>query len=53
MENHWLSLIIVVLASVIFLLLLIIKNNKDKQNLDKKLPGDYPDPKEVKSEFDK
>lgn len=52
MENHWLSLTVVVLVSVIFLVLLLKKNNKDKKNLDKKLPGDYPDPKEVKSEFD-
>lgn len=52
MENHWLSLTVVVLVSVIFLVLLLKKNNKDKKNLYKKLPGDYPDPKEVKSEFD-
>ena len=53
METQWLALFLVVLASVIFLGLLLIKNNKDKKNLNRKLPGDYPDPKEVKSEFDK
>jgi hypothetical protein len=53
METQWLALVIVVLASVIFITLLVIKNNKDKKNLDKKLPDDYPDPEDVKSEFDK
>jgi len=53
METQWLALLLVVLASVIFLAMLLLKNNKDKKNLNKKLPGDYPDPKEVKSEFDK
>ena len=30
----------------------MIRNHRDKKDLFKKLPGDYPDPKEVKSEFD-
>jgi hypothetical protein len=53
MEIQWLALILVALVSVIFLTLLLIKNNKDKKNLNRKMPGDYPDPKEVKSEFDR
>ena len=31
---------------------MIIKNHKDRKGLFKKLPGDYPDPKNVDSEFD-
>jgi hypothetical protein len=30
----------------------MIRNHKDRKSLFKKLPGDYPDPKEVESEFD-
>jgi hypothetical protein len=52
MEHNWIGLALVVIASVIFFILLLKKNNRDKKNLNKKLPGDYPDPKDVKSEFD-
>jgi hypothetical protein len=53
MERSWLVLILVVLGSLTFLFLLLKKNHKDKKGLFKKMPGDYPDPKFVKSEFDK
>ena len=53
MEKNFIVLILVVLVSLAFLILLIRKNHKDKKSLFKKLPGDYPDPKYVKSEFDK
>jgi len=53
MKNNWLALILVVLASIVFIILLIKKNQKDKKGLFKKIPGDYPDPIFVKSEFDK
>ena len=52
MENTWIILILIVLASVTFLVFLIIRNRKDRKGLFKKLPGDYPDPADVKSEFD-
>jgi hypothetical protein len=52
MEKNWIMLILIVLAFVVFLVFLIIKNQKDRKNLFKKLPGDYPDPANVKSEFD-
>jgi FtsZ-interacting cell division protein ZipA len=52
MEKHFIILILVVLAFIALIILLIKKNHKDRKSLFKKLPGDYPDPKEVKSEFD-
>jgi hypothetical protein len=52
MENNWIILILIVLAFVSFLIFLIIRNQKDRKGLFKKLPGDYPDPADVKSEFD-
>ena len=52
MENNWIILILIVLAFVAFLVFLIIRNQKDRKGLFKKLPGDYPDPPDVKSEFD-
>ncbi len=45
-------MILLVLATIAFIVFLIKKNQKDKKDVLKKLPGDYPDPKEVKSEFD-
>jgi hypothetical protein len=52
MEKNWIILILIVLAFVAFLVFLIIKNQKDRKTLFKRLPGDYPDPADVKSEFD-
>jgi len=45
-------MILIVLSFVAFLVFLIFKNQKDRKTLFKKLPGDYPDPADVKSEFD-
>jgi hypothetical protein len=52
MEKHWFILLIFFLAIIILVILLIIRNRKDRKGLFKKLPGDAPDPKTVKSEFD-
>ena len=53
MEKNLVIIIIFVLASIALVILLIKKNHKDKKDLFKKMPGDYPDPKIVESEFDK
>jgi hypothetical protein len=53
MENNWFILILIVLASAALIIFLIIKNHKDRKGLFKKMPGDYPDPKKVESEFDR
>ena len=53
MVKNWFILIIFVLAFIVLIFFLIKKNHKDKKDLFKKLPGDYPDPKIVKSEFDR
>lgn len=52
MGKNVLVLVFFVLALIALIIVMIIKNRKDRKNLFKKLPGDYPDPKEVKSEFD-
>jgi hypothetical protein len=52
MEKNWFILIIFVLAFLVIIIFMIIKNHKDRKGLFKKLPGDYPDPKNVESEFD-
>jgi preprotein translocase subunit YajC len=52
MVKHLFVLITFVLAFVILIIFLLIRNHKDRKSLFKKLPGDYPDPKEVESEFD-
>jgi len=52
MEKHLFILVLFVLVFLALIIFLIKKNHKDRKNLFKKLPGDYPDPKEVKSEFD-
>ena len=52
MEKNLVIMIIFVLASIALIVLLIKKNHKDKKDLFKNMPGDYPDPKEVESEFD-
>jgi hypothetical protein len=52
MEKHLFILVLFVLAFIALIIFLIKKNHKDRKGLFKKLPGDYPDPKEVKSVFD-
>jgi hypothetical protein len=52
MEKNWFILILFVLVFLVLIILLIKKNFKDRKGLFKKLPGDYPDPKKVESEFD-
>jgi hypothetical protein len=52
MGKNWFILIIFVLVALAVTIFVIKKNHKDRKDLFKKLPGDYPDPKEVKSEFD-
>ena len=52
MEKHLFILSLFVLAFIALIILLIKRNHKDRKGLFKKLPGDYPNPKEVKSEFD-
>jgi hypothetical protein len=52
MEKHLFILVLFVLAFIALIIFVIIKNHKDRKGLFKKLPGDYPDPKKVESEFD-
>ena len=52
MEKHLFILVLFVLAVIALIIFLIMKNHKDRKNLFKKLPGDYPEPKKVESEFD-
>ena len=52
MEKNWLILIILVIATIALIILLLKKNRKDRNDLFKKLPGDYPDPGIIKYEFD-
>lgn len=52
MGKNLVIIIIFVLAFFVLIIFLIKRNHKDRKRLFKKLPGDYPDPKEVKSEFD-
>ncbi len=52
MVKHLFVLIFFVLAFIILITFLLKRNRKDRKSLFKKLPGDYPDPKEVESEFD-
>jgi hypothetical protein len=52
METRWTIIILFALVVIALILLLIKKNNKDKKSLFKKLPGDYPDPTNVESEFE-
>lgn len=44
---------IIILAAIPVIILVIRQNRKDRKNLFKKMPGDYPEPPLVKSEFDK
>jgi len=52
MEKHLFILVLFVLVFIALIIFLIKKNQKDRKNLFKKLPGDYSDPKVVKSEYD-
>jgi len=52
MEKHLFILSLFVLAFIVLIIFVIRKNHKDRKGLFKKIPGDYPDPKEVESEFD-
>jgi hypothetical protein len=52
MGKHFYILVLFALASIALIIFLIKKNHRDRKNLFKKLPGDYPDPKMVESEFD-
>ncbi len=52
MEKHLFILSLFVLAFIALIIFVIRKNHKDRKGLFKKIPGDYPDPKEVESEFD-
>ncbi len=52
MEKHLLILSLFVLAFIALIIFVIKRNHKDRKGLFKKLPGDYPEPKEVESEFD-
>jgi len=52
MGKHLFILSLFILAIIALIIILIKRNHKDRNGLFKKLPGDYPDPKEVKSEFD-
>ena len=52
MEKYLFIGVLFVLALITLIIFVLIKNKKDRKDLFKKVPGDYPDPKEVKSEFD-
>ena len=52
MEKHLIVLVLFVLAFIALIIFLIKRNHKDRKALFRELPEDYPDPKEVKSEFD-
>jgi hypothetical protein len=52
MGKHFFILVLFSLAFIALIIFLVIKNHKDRKGLFKKLPGDYPDPEEVESEFD-
>lgn len=52
MGNIWLVLIMIVIASIALIILALKKSSKSRKKVFKKSPGDYPEPKEVKSEFD-
>ena len=52
MGTNLFILVLFVLVFIALIIFLLVKNQKDRKDLFKKVPGDYPDPKEVKSEFD-
>ena len=45
-------LIIFVLIAIAVIIFVFKKNYSDRKNLFNKMPGDYPDPENVESEFD-
>jgi hypothetical protein len=53
MEKNWIILILIVLVAISLIIFLFKQNRKDKKNLFRKLPGDYPEPTFVESEIDK
>lgn len=53
MDKNWIILILIILVAIPLLILLFKQNRKDRKNLFKKLPGDYPEPPSVDSEIDK
>jgi hypothetical protein len=52
MGTKALILVIFIIVCITVIILMIRQNYKDKKTLFKKLPGDLPDPADVKSEFD-
>ncbi len=52
MKTYWVIIIVIVLVAIALIIFLLKKNQEDRKTLFKKLPGDYPDPTIVKSEFD-
>jgi hypothetical protein len=52
MEKNVFVLVVFVLAFIALIIILFKKNHKDRKGLFKKLPGDYPAPTVIKSEFD-
>ena len=53
MEKNLFVLVLFVLTFIALIIFLIKKNHKDRKGLFKKMPGDYPEPTIVESEFDK
>jgi uncharacterized protein YxeA len=53
MEKNWLVLLLMIVVIIAALVMVMKRNFKDRKGLFKKLPGDYPKPTEVKSEFDR
>jgi uncharacterized protein YxeA len=53
MEKNWIILILVILVAVPLIIYLFKQNRKDRKNLFRKLPGDYPEPTYIESEIDK
>jgi len=53
MEMNWIILILILLVAIPLIILFYKQNRKDRKNLFKKLPGDYPEPPLVESEIDK
>jgi cytochrome c-type biogenesis protein CcmH/NrfF len=52
MITNWFFPIVFVLVIIAVLIWVIKKNQRDKTELFKKMPGNLPDPPMVKSEFD-
>jgi hypothetical protein len=52
MEKNWIIVILIIIVVISLIILVIKQNRKDRKNLYKKLPGDYPEPTFVESEID-